>query len=635
MGIFISIGKFIILLMLSMVQSFNYINNIPFLLLYFYKLNNLNFSNYIYLSFSLVIYEITKYFFKFFSIKMMRLIGIHEYLSLSIGSLIIIQIGFSVVFYYYKYLILFIFYRIFLSLFNNLSSFITFPLSRLYNNKKMNIRLEYFSFFQKIFNFLIFLISNFFLTNLNSFSYFCLLLSIINIICFILYLITFICNNKHKERQYYPQISEKFQNKKNNSLNLIKEHNNKINHIINNNNDIKKLNNNKNNINTENFGDNTNLEIISGEIKNKFYLNNRNNKNNNNIENHEGSINFCKNLNEIANNKTIKNNYNDNSFKNKLYQKNNSNINNSEIINKIESSSDVVLGQFYGDNKNKNKIEVNYNNLYQKPNSFQSSNNQNNHISNNINININIDKNIIKNIKNKNININNNLTSKKKKKTNFSKNSFVYLILIHSIFKFIHYFSIFLLLIKFFELKLILKENIINYKINFINSPLNEIIILFACYYFIHMILFLINKFLTIIIIKGGCFIKYFIFYFLQLFYFLSMIAFLFLFLNTIYSIRKNIILIFVFELIISEISMILLIYYNKLAVNKGINQHILKETKSIGVLIGAFLFLLFNIFRGIFLYIIKTKINFFDCYFLYTSFSIFFLILFIIGLFF
>ena len=633
MGILSSFGKYLILLMLSMVQSFNYINHIPFLLLYFYKLNNMKFSLYIYLTLSLVIYEIAKHCFKSISIKMMRLIGIHEYLSFSVGFLILIQIGFSVLFYYYKFLMIFVLYRIFLSLFNNLSSFITFPLSLLYDNKKIRARLESFSFYQKFFNFLIFFLSAFILTDLNSFSYFCFLLSIINIICLIVYLITFVCNSNRKERQYFPQISEKNHIKKMNNLSIIKEQNNKISQV-NNNNDGKKMNNNKNNVNTENFGDNTNLEIITGEIKNKLFLKNKNNRNNNN-ENNEGSINFCKNLNELANNKVIKNNFNDNSLKNRLYQKNNSNINNSEIINKIESSSDVALGQFYmnnNNNKNNSKFESNYNISYQKPNSFQTSNNQNNqnnHISNNINININIDKNILKNKT-----INNNITHKKKKKIHFSMNSFVYLILIHSAFKFIHYFSIFLLLIKFYESKQSLKEEKPNnnYKIYFINSPLNEIMIVFALYYFIHMILFLINKFLAIIIIKGGCCMKYFILYFLQIIYFVSLIAFLFLFLNKIYSVRKNIILIFAFELIISEISMILLIYYNKLAVNKGINQLLLKETKSIGILVGAILFILFNSFRGILLYIIKMTINFFDYYFLYTTFSIFFIILLIVG---
>ena len=156
MGKISSFCKYIILVMLSMVQSFNYINHIPFLLLYFYKFDNLNFSNYIYLTFCLVIYEIAKYCFKIFPIKMVRLIGIHEYLSFSLGFLILIQLGFSICFYFYKHLIIFIIYRIFLSLFNNLSSFITFPISRLYDNKKINSRLEFFSFFQKFFNFLIF-----------------------------------------------------------------------------------------------------------------------------------------------------------------------------------------------------------------------------------------------------------------------------------------------------------------------------------------------------------------------------------------------------------------------------------------------------------------------------------------------
>ena len=101
---------------------------------------------------------------------------------------------------------------------------------------------------------------------------------------------------------------------------------------------------------------------------------------------------------------------------------------------------------------------------------------------------------------------------------------------------------------------------------------------------------------------------------------------------NKKFFIRKNIILSFVFGLIISEISMILLIYYNKIALNRGLNQHFLKETKSLGILFGAILFIIFSSFRGILLYIIKIKINFFDIYFLSGTFLIFFITLFIIG---
>ena len=626
MGVILSIGKYFILIFLSLVQSFNYINHLPFILLYLYIINDLNFLTYIYLTIILVIYDITKYFFKLISIKMMRLIGIHEFLSFSLGLLIIIQVGFSFIFYYYKSLLMFIVYRILLSLFNNLSSFIIYPISRLYNNKKINNRLESFSFYQKIFNFLIFPLGIVILTDLNSFSNFCLILSIINIFGFILYLITFMCNYNNKERQYYPQVSEKVPNKNNNIINIIKEQNNKISQIITNKKECNKLKSSKNNINSENFGDNTNLAIISGEIKNKIFLNHNKNIKNNNIninisENHEASINFYKNISDIDNRKT-KNNFIDNSLKNKLYQKNNSNINNSEIINKIESSSDVVLGQFYGDNNNKNKskFDINHNNSYQKPASIKT-NKDKNHISKNIN-NINT-------VKNSSLLNNHSNNNKKNIKIKISNKSFIYLIIINSIFKFIHFFSMFLLLIKFYEVKNFMNEN----KIYNINTSLIEIMILFGLYYFINIFLFIINKFLTSFIVKGGCFIKYIVFYLLQVIYLISLLSFIFIFVKKNLFNRKNIIINFIIQLIISENSMILLIYYNKLAVNKGLNQKILKETKSLGILIGAVLFILFNIGRGIFLYIIKMKIYLFDNYLLYIVFLIFFVFLFIIGI--
>lgn len=170
MGILLDLGRFLVLLLLSMVQSFNYAIHIPFIILYLYIIKSINFELYIYLSFSLVIYDISKYFFKLFSIKIIKLIGVHEYISFSLGLLILIQLGFSFTFYYHKNLIIFIAYRLFLSLFNNLSSFIIFPMRILYNNKKIKNRLESFSFYQKFFNFLIFPIGIYMLSDLNSFS---------------------------------------------------------------------------------------------------------------------------------------------------------------------------------------------------------------------------------------------------------------------------------------------------------------------------------------------------------------------------------------------------------------------------------------------------------------------------------
>ena len=187
----------------------------------------------------------------------------------------------------------------------------------------------------------------------------------------------------------------------------------------------------------------------------------------------------------------------------------------------------------------------------------------------------------------------------------------------------------FLLLIKVFEGKKIMNTK----KIYNINSSFIGIIILFGIYYFIHIFLFVINKFLTAFIIKGGCFIKFFIFYVLQILYLIALFFFIFIFMEKNCINLKNIILNFIFQLIISEISMILLTYYNKIAVNKGLNQKILKETKSLGILIGAILFILFNLSRGIFIYVIKMELYLFDSYLLYSIFLIFFLFIFIIGI--
>jgi hypothetical protein len=365
------------------------------------------------------------------------------------------------------------------------------------------------------------------------------------------------------------------------------------------------------------------IESSSDVVLGQFYGSNNKNKNNNidgnENDNNEASINFCKNINELEKNKTTKININDNSLKNRLYQKNNnSNMNNSEIINKIESSSDVVLGQFYGNNS-KNKAKYEGNNMN---NSFQKQKHINKIISNN-NINIKNEE--------KSSSLFNENTNIKKNKLDISNNSIIYLIIMNSIFKFIHYFSIFIFLMKFFQSKTFLDEH----KIFCLNSSFCEIMILFSCYYFIIMILYIVNKYLTSCIVKGGLFIKYFIFYPLQFIYLLSIIVINYMFLNKNDLHRTNIILILSFQLIVCESSMILQIFYNKLAIKKGVNQHVLKETKSIGILAGGIIFILINTFRGVFLYVIKIKLDLFDNYFLYAIIMAFFLILFVISFFF
>ena len=78
-------------------------------------------------------------------------------------------------------------------------------------------------------------------------------------------------------------------------------------------------------------------------------------------------------------------------------------------------------------------------------------------------------------------------------------------------------------------------------------------------------------------------------------------------------------------------LSIILQIFNNKLSIKKGVNQHILKETKSIGILVGGIIFILINTLRRVFLYIVKIKLDLFDNHFLYATIMVF-IILFVIS---
>ena len=209
-----STSKLICLLILSLTHSFNYQNYIPFLILILRDKENIEISIKLYIILYFIIYDIIRYFASNLTMKINRFIGDHAYYALSICILSVINLIFLFLSFTYTNIFLFIFHRIFISLFNSIAQYIDLPLSLLYNRKEFPFKKRNFSFFLKINNFIFFFIFLFLFNYFRKIYYFCFFLSFLNLICFIVSLTILGCNKENIYNQYYPSISEKDNNSK-------------------------------------------------------------------------------------------------------------------------------------------------------------------------------------------------------------------------------------------------------------------------------------------------------------------------------------------------------------------------------------------------------------------------------------
>ena len=209
-----STSKLICLLILSLTHSFNYQNYISFLILILRDKENIEISTKLYIILYFIIYDIIRYFASNLTMKINRFIGDHAYYALSICILSVINLIFLFLSFTYTNIFLFIFHRIFISLFNSIAQYIDLPLSLLYNRKEFPFKKRNFSFFLKINNFIFFFIFLFLYNYFRKIYYFCFFLSFLNLICFIVSLTILGCNKENIYNQYYPSISEKDNNSK-------------------------------------------------------------------------------------------------------------------------------------------------------------------------------------------------------------------------------------------------------------------------------------------------------------------------------------------------------------------------------------------------------------------------------------
>ena len=261
--------KYLCLIFLSITYSFNYLNYIPFIIIFLREVKNIDLSNNINLLLYFIIYEIIKYISMGLTIKLNDLIGEYFYYSLSLCILSLTNLIFSFLSLSYNDIFIYISHRIIISLFNNIASSIDLPLSLFYSKKQMIFKKRNFSFIQKLTNFLFFVFFLFFYNYLKKFYIYFFLCSVLNLVSFICSLILLFFHREKVYNNYIPHIPEKdFENSIIKTFQKGKMENNKNNDIMvdmYNNNSVS----NNNNIST---GAN-NMEISIKENKNNINVN--------------------------------------------------------------------------------------------------------------------------------------------------------------------------------------------------------------------------------------------------------------------------------------------------------------------------------------------------------------------------
>ena len=533
--------KYLCLFFLSMAQSFNYFNYIPFMIIFLRERKNIDLNSNIFLLIYFISYEIAKYFSTGITTKFNDLIGEHFYYSLSICVLSVVNLVFSFISFSYYNIYILIIHRILISLFNNIASNIDINLSLFYPKKKIIFKRRNFAFIQKITNFLFFLIFLLLFKHLNKFYIFCFVLSVLNLVGFIFSLIIISCHKEKIYNNYYPSLSEK-----ENEISIIKTS------------QKAKTDNKNNDINVDIYNNNSvNYNINTGVNNVDKLIKDNKNKMDSNLIYNESFKNEIKSI-EMSNKK-----------KSKL---------NSSLI------KEIISPPLFVGNKNQQ--------LYHK-------------------------------------NV---------------RNIFIGLLIVLVLSKSLIFLSLYMLLFKINEIKIISFVNENNYELLFskfsskmnMNSIEEEYIFLFMCYYFLNIFQYFINLAYTSISFKRK--IVNYIFYYLSLIIILfSGLLFTFLYLQnftnakmSINKIRKGIIISFISNFIMNECIMIMTVFYNILGKKKGFSEKLLKEIKTLTVFLAS---LIFSIIQGVII-LLKIKVSgIFEKIIYYIIFCFFTLIIFFISI--
>ena len=177
-------------------------------------------------------------------------------------------------------------------------------------------------------------------------------------------------------------------------------------------------------------------------------------------------------------------------------------------------------------------------------------------------------------------------------------------VVLYSAIKVINYFSLFMLIMKSFKINQEAEQNVVfeipKIHLSFKFETKSEaILFLFMFYYLIMIFAYLLNKIFTTAIIKIK-YMNYLLYYFAVVVLALSGFCFIYYYFDNNFGFKFNIVTIFLYEFLISECSMIILIIYNIKLANKKLTKNAIKNMKSMGFFFAGLIFLLSYLSRSI-----------------------------------
>ena len=162
----------IILYLLSLSNTINYIFYFPFILLFLFEIENLKSIDAIKLYVFFIIYDLIRNTFTNIMQKMVNCFGLNRAISINLFILTIINISLLLIFYRFEnksfLLNALIIVRIILSLTNISNLFISEIINNNFKRKEAYSKLNLFDFYEKINNFLIFILIFFFINTFNK-----------------------------------------------------------------------------------------------------------------------------------------------------------------------------------------------------------------------------------------------------------------------------------------------------------------------------------------------------------------------------------------------------------------------------------------------------------------------------------
>ena len=198
-----SIKNNFFLYFLSLSNSINYIFYFPFILLYIFESDRLDYIDFIKIYIFFIIYDLIRNIFLTIIHKFSNYFGLNKKISLDLIILTLVNISLFYLFYSIKsksfLLNIIIIFRIIFSLTNVSSLFISKIASNIFPTKERFSKLNIFDFYEKLNNFLIFVFIFFFVNTFDKFYLYFFCSSIFNLCFCLLYIIMFKC---HDEKSY-------------------------------------------------------------------------------------------------------------------------------------------------------------------------------------------------------------------------------------------------------------------------------------------------------------------------------------------------------------------------------------------------------------------------------------------------